>query len=80
MAPLLRTYFAPRQRSLLSTLFTVTFLGAVAVVAFPCPVRPGDRSMPRTRLDGVDEEMDGKRREVIVMMNKRGRRKFIQER
>lgn len=78
MAPLLRTYFAPRQRSLLSSLFTATFLGAVIVVAFPCPVRPPDGS--RARLDGAEPENRLGRDEVVVLVNGRGRRKFLEER
>ena len=75
MAPLLLRYFAPRQRSLLSTLFTATFLGAVVVVAFPCPARPGDGSS-NARLDGPPMSKD----QVVVVMNSRGRHKFIEER
>ncbi|ORY32848.1 hypothetical protein BCR39DRAFT_522080 [Naematelia encephala] len=78
MAPLLRRYFAPRQRSLLSTLFTATFLGAVIVVAFPCPARPSDRSA--MRLDGEQMNSRGARQDVVVMMNERGKRRFIEER
>jgi len=77
MAPLLRRYFAPRQRSLLSSLFTATFLGAVVVVAFPCPARPGDRSTPHARLDGPNNLT---RDQVVVVMNSRGKHKFIEER
>lgn len=93
MAPLLRTYFNPSHRSFLSTLFTATFLGAVVVVAFPCPVRPGDKSRPYARLEegslvanegsdvsGGDIDRFGKRRdEVVVMMNERGKRRFMEE-
>lgn len=78
MAPLLRTYFAPRQRSLLSSLFTATFLGAVIVVAFPCPVRPGHR--PEARLDSVPSPDSGSKQDVVVLMNERGRRRFMEER
>ncbi|RSH83096.1 uncharacterized protein EHS24_006753 [Apiotrichum porosum] len=48
MAPLLLTHFRARHRSVLTTLFSVTFLGAVAIVAFPCPAkeRP-DSAFPR---------------------------------
>lgn len=87
MAPLLRTHFRPRQRSLLSTLFTATFLCAAVIVAFPCPARPGDRSKAEARLDGgVDDSGGsrgrgrGRREEVVVMMNERGKRRFMEER
>ncbi|KAK1924347.1 hypothetical protein DB88DRAFT_489983 [Papiliotrema laurentii] len=76
MAPLLRTYFAPKQRSLLSTLFTATFLGAVVVVAFPCPARPGDRAKPTARLDSPSLSAD----QVVVVMNSRGKHRFMEER
>jgi hypothetical protein len=83
MAPLLRTYFARGQRSILSTLFTATFLGAVVVVAFPCPVRP-EGIRPYARLEGSDDiasssESRSRNQEVIVMMNGRGKRRFIEE-
>jgi hypothetical protein len=84
MAPLLLTHFRPRQRSVLTTLFAATFLGAVVVVAFPCPARTTD-----TRLEGaapstgacaaaVPQE-SAVQKEVIVMMNQRGRRRFMEE-
>ncbi|WVQ62290.1 hypothetical protein V866_006493 [Kwoniella sp. B9012] len=83
MAPLLLTHFRPKQRSILSTLFTATFLGAVIVVAFPCPVK----SHGEARLDGSSMgsmgsigSMDGRRNEVVVMMNQRGKRRFMEER
>ncbi|KAK8865854.1 hypothetical protein IAR55_001002 [Kwoniella newhampshirensis] len=86
MAPLLLTHFRPRQRSLLSTLFTATFLGAVIVVAFPCPAR----SSHEARLDSPNYQTasssaaggtgSGKRREVVVLMNERGKRRFLEER
>ena len=79
MAPLLRTYFAPRQRSLLSSLFTATFLGAVIVVAFPCPARSTDGSRAHARLDGSREFLDPDQ-EVVVMINERGKRRFMEER
>lgn len=72
MAPLLRQYFAPKQRSLLSSLFTATFLGALIVVAFPCPAKPGGGP----QLEG--DRVEGKP-EVVVMMNSR-RRRFMEER
>ncbi|WVQ71258.1 hypothetical protein IAR50_000784 [Cryptococcus sp. DSM 104548] len=80
MAPLLLTHFRPRQRSILSTLFTATFLGAVIVVAFPCPARAGE-----TRLDGPGAGTAGlgvgdAKREVVLMMNQRGKRRFLEER
>ncbi|GMK55250.1 hypothetical protein CspeluHIS016_0203060 [Cutaneotrichosporon spelunceum] len=70
MAPLLLTHFRARHRSVLTTLFAATFLGAVAVVAFPCPARVGvsDGSRPMTRLDCSPEQTS----EVVTMMNKRG--------
>jgi hypothetical protein len=74
MAPLMMRYFGRGQRSLLSTLFTATFLGAFVVVAFPCPVRSGDRSKSETMLESP------KRSEVVVMMNERGKRRFLEER
>ncbi|BEJ16336.1 hypothetical protein CspHIS471_0509410 [Cutaneotrichosporon sp. HIS471] len=78
MAPLLLTHFRARHRSVLTTLFAATFLGAVAVVAFPCPARVGasDGLRPMTRLDCSPEQTS----EVVTMMNKRGGRKlFIEE-
>ena len=102
MAPLLKTLYRPSQRSLLSSLFTATFLGAVVVVAFPCPVRPLNQSgMAETMLEdrhrnsvseqnpkpsagadtngsggyGMGKSGDG---QVVVLMNKRGRR-FMEE-
>lgn len=68
---------------MLSTLFTATFLGAVVVVAFPCPVRP-EGVRPYTRLDGADDSASSpgsrsRNQEVIVMMNGRGKRRFIEE-
>jgi len=75
MAPLLRAYFAPKQRSMLSSLFTACFLGAVVVVAFPCPARPGDRSSSHVRMDGPVMSKD----QVVVVMNSRGRHRFIEE-
>jgi hypothetical protein len=74
MAPLLMRYFGRGQRSLLSSLFTATFLGALVVVAFPCPVRSGDRSNAEARLESPGRE------NVVVMMNERGRRRFLEER
>ncbi|WVW82187.1 hypothetical protein I302_104193 [Kwoniella bestiolae CBS 10118] len=81
MAPLLLTHFRPKQRSILSTLFTATFLGAVIVVAFPCPVK----SHGEARLDGgsmgsIAQNQDRSRSEVVVMMNQRGKRRFLEER
>lgn len=75
MAPLLLTHFRARHRSVLSTLFAATFLGAVVVVAFPCPARVGasDGSRAVTRLDGEPAS------EVVAMMNKRGGRKLFME-
>jgi hypothetical protein len=94
MAPLLKSLYRPSQRSLLSSLFTATFLGAVVVVAFPCPVRPTNLSGraeamldsnsninsgetdARTRTGtGTDRRSDG---QVVVLMNRRGRR-FLEE-
>lgn len=77
MAPLLLTHFRARHRSVLTTLFAATFLGAVVVVAFPCPARAGvgDLSRPVTRLDGTDPTSS----EVVAMMNKRGGRKLFME-
>ncbi|WWC86154.1 uncharacterized protein L201_001027 [Kwoniella dendrophila CBS 6074] len=85
MAPLLLTHFRPRQRSILSTLFTATFLGAFIVVAFPCPVK----SHGEARLDSSSNEsgslrlIDSSRKEkseVVVLMNQRGKRRFLEER
>lgn len=77
MAPLLLTHFRARHRSVLTTLFTATFLGAVAVVMFPCPARPVD-GRRLARLEGVTESTSP-RKEVVVMMNERGRRRFLEE-
>lgn len=91
MAPLLKSLYRPSQRSLLSSLFTATFLGAVVVVAFPCPVRPPGFQGTMLDGDGNDDvaadqnsglgldkrRMEG-RGEVVVLMNKRGRR-FLEE-
>jgi len=84
MAPLLKSLYRPSQRSLLSSLFTATFLGAVVVVAFPCPIRPSNLSgRAEARLDGdeVTNTTSPTRRngEVVVLMNQRGRR-FLEER
>lgn len=86
MAPLLKSLYRPSQRSLLSSLFTATFLGAVVVVAFPCPIRPTNISgRAEARLDSGVHPMTttptGERRngEVVVLMNQRGRR-FLEER
>ena len=79
MAPLLRAYFRPRQRSILSSLFAVTFLGAVLIVAFPCPARPIDRLLGRSRLQGVELTQE-QEREIVAMMNERSKRKFLAER
>jgi hypothetical protein len=78
MAPLLRTYFNPSHRSFLTTLFTATFLGSVLVVAFPCPVREGDPSRREAFAEdgGVRSRT---REEIIVMMNGRGKRRFMEE-
>jgi len=76
MAPLLLTHFRARHRSVLTTLFAATFLGAVVVVAFPCPARPVDGA----RLEaGGDAPSSAVQKEVIVMMNQRGRRRFMEE-
>jgi hypothetical protein len=83
MAPLLKSLYRPSQRSLLSSLFTATFLGAVVVVAFPCPIRPTNISgRAEARLDSESDTNTntGKRNgEVVVLMNQRGRR-FLEER
>jgi hypothetical protein len=84
MAPLLKSLYRPSQRSLLSSLFTATFLGAVVVVAFPCPVRPTNLSgRAEAMLDSETTGTIGRRRredgEVVVLMNQRGRR-FMEER
>lgn len=87
MAPLLKSLYRPSQRSLLSSLFTATFLGAVVVVAFPCPVRPPNLSgraeamlddRAYTGMEEVGRRRNMGEREVVVMMNKRGRR-FMEE-
>jgi len=81
MAPLLKSLYRPSQRSLLSSLFTATFLGAVVVVAFPCPIRPTNISgRAEARLDSESNTNTGRRNgEVVVLMNQRGRR-FLEER
>ncbi len=91
MAPLLRTYFNPRHRSFLSTLFASTFLTACLVVAFPCPVRAGagdggERGYrPGAALmegqEGGKREKNSTRQEIVVMMNQRGigKRRFLGE-
>jgi hypothetical protein len=90
MAPLLQRYFARSQRSLLSSLFTATFLGALVVVAFPCPVRQ-DGHRPLAHLqDGagageVERSTHGRGSgsgnggDLVVVMNTRGRRRFMEE-
>ena len=90
MAPLLQRYFAKSQRSLLSSLFTATFLGALVVVAFPCPVRQ-DGNRPLTLLENEREGGDGNGagmgqreqgrigRDLVVVMNTRGKRRFMEE-
>lgn len=93
MAPLLQRYFARSQRSLLSSLFTATFLGALVVVAFPCPVRQ-DGQRPLTRLEN-ERDVDGSEggsgagagsgrkqirgSDLVVVMNTRGKRRFMEE-
>lgn len=83
MAPLLKSLYRPSQRSLLSSLFTATFLGAVVVVAFPCPIRPTNisgRAEARLESESDTNTNTGKRNgEVVVLMNQRGRR-FLEER
>ena len=86
MAPLLKSLYRPSQRSLLSSLFTATFLGAVVVVAFPCPIRPTNISgRAEAMLDSESQTNTATRRsgsgkgEVVVLMNQRGRR-FLEER
>ncbi|KAL1411437.1 hypothetical protein Q8F55_002393 [Vanrija albida] len=54
MAPLLLSHFRPKHRSVLTSLFTVTFLGAVVVVAFPCPAQPSDQFGRRVLADTAD--------------------------
>lgn len=58
MPPLLKTYFNPRHRSFLQTLFTATFFGAVLVAAFPCPVRPGEGGFHRAVNQDGDAGLD----------------------
>lgn len=79
MAPLLLTHFRARHRSVLTTLFAATFLGAVVVVAFPCPrVGTGEIGAPMARLDGSEPDA-ATSKEVVAMMNKRGRKLFMEE-
>jgi hypothetical protein len=73
MAPLLFSHFRARHRSVLTGLFGATFLAAVAVVAMPCPARE-----KRTLLD-EPTPVPASNKEVIVMMNQRGRRRFMEE-
>ena len=77
MAPLLTRYFRPTQRSLLSYLFTATFLGAVLAVAFPCPARP---DIKQKRLDEEQIRSRAWDEEVLERMRGRGRRKILEER
>lgn len=96
MPPLLKTYFNPTHRKFLQTLFTATFLGSVAIVAFPCPVRPTTNSSSsssstsafhgianQSARDDDDNAMrSGRRMDVVVMMNERGKGKrslFMEE-
>jgi hypothetical protein len=80
MAPLLKSLYRPSQRSLLSSLFTATFLGAVVVVAFPCPIRPTNTiGRAEARLDSEDGRRRTEKGEVVVLMKQRGRR-FLEER
>lgn len=74
MAPLLFSHFRARHRSVLTGLFGATFLAAVAVVAMPCPARE-----KRTLLDEPHETTPLQSKEAIVMMNQRGRRRFMEE-
>ncbi|WVF70892.1 hypothetical protein IAT40_005687 [Kwoniella sp. CBS 6097] len=85
MAPLLLTHFRPRQRSLLSTLFTATFLGAIIVVAFPCPAQSaGEAKLDSPTMMSLGNNGSGTggkdRREVVLLMNERGKRRFMEER
>ncbi|KAL7421878.1 hypothetical protein Q5752_003649 [Cryptotrichosporon argae] len=74
MAPLLLSHFRPRHRTFLTSIFTATFLGAVVVVAFPCPARTDVRAGLASP-DGRDGAVG---KEVVVMMNQR-RRRFLEE-
>ncbi|WVR05795.1 hypothetical protein IAU60_002820 [Kwoniella sp. DSM 27419] len=83
MAPLLLTHFRPRQRSLLSTLFTATFLGAIIVVAFPCPAKAGEARLESTsdmKFARLGSDGARGRSEVVLLMNQRGKRRFMEER
>lgn len=80
MAPLLFSHFRARHRSVLTGLFGATFLAAVAVVAMPCPAREKrtllDEPLAHTHAASAAPLQN---KEVIVMMNQRGRRRFMEE-
>lgn len=78
MAPLLFSHFRARHRSVLTSLFTATFLGAVVVVAMPCPARDS-KAMLQDEAATPASTKAPKSSEVIVMMNQRGRRRFLEE-
>ncbi|WWC66449.1 uncharacterized protein I206_100351 [Kwoniella pini CBS 10737] len=89
MAPLLLSHFKPRQRSILSTLFTATFLGAFIVVAFPCPVKSHGEAKLDSHHSFLNQNQNQienqnqqkiKNSEVVILMNQRGKRRFLEER
>lgn len=81
MAPLLLSHFRAKHRSVLTSLFTATFLGAVIVVAFPCPAQSTDQFGRRGVLAANEPQSteSATSKEVVVMMNQRGRRRFLEE-
>lgn len=59
--------------------FTATFLGAVIVVAFPCPARASGETRLESPGPTTVRASEG-RREVVLLMNERGKRRFMEER
>ncbi|KAL7409022.1 hypothetical protein BDY24DRAFT_404728 [Mrakia frigida] len=64
MAPLLFS-FNQNKRTTLSTLFLLTFLGAVATVALPCPSK--DRRKGGSRLEAERSIEMGKPIKIVVL-------------
>lgn len=75
MAPLFRS-FARNQRTAVSTLFALTFLGSVAIVAVPCPA--ASRRVAGLSSDQEPAPGGGQRQPPLSQLERaeRARRKF----